>query len=257
MFKFLIKILLTASIVFTIGAVSAQYSNVNDIKVNDVKTEEHDEKKLEKVLNDYNDSQKKSVPTKEVAKDVTDEELTDEELREFDEFAIEAKEAEARLKNLPDYKKGAVPKNVEGRKLSENITFMLDPLRKLGDQELEELLRERIKESGAAKLYDLEPRIYPFTVKLIKDKEAVPSLIRIGEDTSRLTKLLWLILGSFIVGYFLKRITSNKDQPFVTAVIFGLLRMTFMTGLRLYLVWWIFGPELKPAIRIAKEVFFS
>lgn len=252
MFKKNYLILLLILMNFFIEISFAQYSNVVDTK-----TEEHDEKKLETVLNDYN--QKNQNPNNVAAqeiKDVSDEELTEEELREFDDFSNAVKK-EGNAKNIPNYKKELVPKNLEERKLSENINFMLSPLKSLSDKELENLLREKIKESGAQKLYDLEPRIYPFTVKIIKDNEALPALIRISEDIVRLTKLVWLIIATFVVGYFFKRITSNKGQPFITALCFGFIRLTLMMGLRIFIVWWIFSNELRPAVRIFKEVFFS
>lgn len=254
--KLIIYLLLITSVVFATEVIYAQYSNVSDVKSEDQK-EDHDEKKLEKVLTDYNESQKTANQNSNEVKDVTDEELTEEELREFDQFANEVNAANNKLKNLPDYKKAALPKDLEGRKLSENIGFMLLPLQKLTPSEVEKLLRDQLKGSAAEKIFDFEPRLYTFVTKLIRDKEALPLLVRIIEDRSRLATLLWLMLGSFVVGYFLKRITSNKDQPFVTAVVFGIVRMFFMFGLRISIIWWLFSTELKPTVRIVKEVFFS
>ncbi len=237
-------------LIFYVEISCAQNTNVTDIK-----TEDYDEKKLESVLKDY--SQKNpNENSKEIHKDVTDEELTEDELREFDEFS-KAAVKESLPKKLPEYKKDPIPTNLEERKLSENINFMLSPLRKLTDKELEDLLRLRIKESGAEKLYNLEPRIYPFTVKIIKDKEALSLLISISEDIPRLSKLMWLMIATFIVGYFFKRITSNKDQPFVTAIFYGSIRLFIMNCIRLMLIWWLYSKELSPTVKIFKEVFFT
>lgn len=238
--------------VLSIEATFAQSGTLNVVNTD----EQHDEKKLEKVLNDYNQKKDPNLDP-EVVKDITDEELTEEELKEFDQFANDIKANAAKLKDLPAYKKAPVPQNIEGKKLSENIGFMLEPLKKLSDQELESMLRERIKEAGAEKVYAFEPRIYPFTVKLIKDKEAIPFLISITEDVPRLTKLFWTIIATFIIGYFFKRITTNKDQPFMTSLFFGIVRMSVMFFLRVYVVWWFFEKELTPTYRIFKEVFFS
>lgn len=249
--KVLINFFLIASVVFATEVIYAQYSNVSDLK-----SEEHDEKKLEKVLTDYNESQKTVNQNQHEVKDVADEELTEEELREFDQFSNEVNAANNKLKNLPDYKKAALPKDLEGRKLSENIGFMLMPLQKLTPFELEKLLREQLKGSAGEKIFEFEPRLYSLVTKLIRDKEALPLLVQMIEDRGRLATLLWLMLGSFVVGYFLKRITSNKDQPFITAVVFGIGRMFFMFGLRLSIVWWLFSKELNPTFKIVKEVFF-
>lgn len=262
LFKFLI--IYATSFILVSEVVLAQYVNAVDVKA-EQKIEEHDEAKLDKVLIDYNkdqvkvnnDLQKILENNTNNTPDITDEELSAEELKEFDAFANDAKKMEALKNSLPDYKKLPIPKNLEGKKLSENLGFMLGPLRQLKDKELRSLLIERSKGTQLEWLGEKDPRVYTFIIKLIKDKDALVRLVSISEDTDRLKKFFWIIIGTFILGYFFKRITTHSEQLLISAFFWGLIRLTVMFAIRLGVIWSMFGDELSPSVKIVKSVFFQ
>lgn len=232
--------------------------------------DDKDIQKLEKVLKDYNSNSKKVLEDTQkiqdinsgtnldnVPRDVTDEELSDAEINELDQFSQEVQLEERKRRPLPAYKKMAIPKDLESRKLSENVTFMLGPISALSDEEITKLLKEKNEGSWTKKIFEFEPRLYPLSVAMLKDKEALPMLVSMSEKKDKYIVFFWWMLGTLIFSIILKKVIMNPTMPFFTALFWGLSRFLLINGIRIYIFWYIFAEEITPTIKIVKKVFFS
>lgn len=232
--------------------------------------DDKDIQKLEKVLKDYNANSKKvfedtqkiqdinsAASLDNVPRDVTDEELSEAELNELDQFSNEVQAEERKKRPQPAYKKMAIPKDLESRPLSENVTFMLGPISHLSDEEITKILKEKNEGSWTKKIFEYEPRLYPFSVAMLKDKNALPYLVSMSEKKDKFIVFFWWMLGTLVFSIILKKVIMSPTMPFFTALFWGVSRFLLINGIRLYIFWYVFAEELAPTIKIFKRIFLA
>lgn len=219
--------------------------------------DDKDIQKLEKVLNDYNADSKKVLENTQKFNDITDEELSEAEINELDQFSKDALLEERKNRPKPAYKKMVLPKDLESRKLSENVTFMLGPISLLSDEEITKLLKEKNEGSWTKKIFEFEPRLYPLAVAMLKDKEALPKLVSMSEKKDKFIVFFWWMLGTLVFSIILKKVIMNPTMPFFTALFWGFSRFVLINGIRIFIFWYVFQEELTPTIKIVKKVFFK
>ncbi|MCK6595006.1 MAG: hypothetical protein L6Q33_07400 [Bacteriovoracaceae bacterium] len=219
--------------------------------------DDKDIQKLEKVLNDYNADSKKVLENTQKFNDITDEELSEAEINELDQFSKDALLEERKNRPKPAYKKMLLPKDLESRKLSENVTFMLGPISLLSDEEITKLLKEKNEGSWTKKIFEFEPRLYPLAVAMLKDKEALPKLVSMSEKKDKFIVFFWWMLGTLVFSIILKKVIMNPTMPFFTALFWGFSRFVLINGIRIFIFWYVFQEELTPTIKIVKKVFFK
>ncbi len=187
----------------------------------------------------------------------TDETLGRDEQLEFDEFHEDIVEDVQKSRPVPAYKKIPIPKDIENKKLSETIPFILGPLKLQSDDELKRLIQDRFKvDSPVRKIFDKEPRLYQYVIALIRHDTALQKLISISENLEKLKNALWMMLGTMLFAFVLKKIIHHDSQPFLTAMLYTLFRFTFMSFLRIFILWYYFREELAPSLSLLKKTFF-
>jgi hypothetical protein len=148
--------------------------------------EDHDTKNLSKLLKDYNKEQQRALKDAEKipSQDSNDTgELTEKELGTGkvldpdDESSLEGKNRVGTL-DLKHLKKDELPIDLKRTKYSEAIRVALAPLQKMPEAELVKMLKENTKGSAAREYIDNLPTLTIFTVRLIKDSEAIPSIAK-------------------------------------------------------------------------------
>ena len=139
--------------------------------------------------------------------------------------------------------------------LALSVKMALEPLQSMSEEELIKRIKEGIKEPQMKAQVEKYPKFLIYTVKLIKDKEAVPSLVKIAEDRSRLIQFGSVMLFTIIFGFFLRKLFHREDRSFVGVIGFFFLRTFILLALRIYVINYIFSTELAPAIRILKTLF--
>jgi len=211
--------------------------------------EDHDTKDLEDLLKKYNKDQIKVIEDNSKLHNIDSSKSDNEEM----ESEIEA------LANTKKVEFGKPQKKVEmpskDDKLSNSIRIALGPLQSLSDKELEARFIEASKQSKFYPYIEKFPKSIVFGARLIKDKEAIPSLVQIVEDKKRLITCGAILILSIFVGLTLKKLFHSDKRSFLGVIFFFLLRVYLMLFLRIGIIYYYFSNELKPTVEVFKKVF--
>lgn len=225
-------------------------------------TEDHDVKKLEKVLQDYNkDSQKvlkdaEAIKQMQATGEISEEELDKGQLGDPD-YEKSYQQAQNILGDAVAKAKGG-KKGTQSKspKYSEAVRVAMKPLQSLSEDELLKMLKENTRGTKAELYVDMFPKMMLFCVRLIKDKEAIPALVSIVDDQDKLIRFGGLMLSTVLVGFFLKRLMKREGRSIPAALGFWFVRFLIMTGLRLGLLYLFYSHEVTPALEVVKSTFF-
>lgn len=211
--------------------------------------EDHDSKNLNKLLKGYNQDQEKVLEDAEkmIPEDNSDQ-LKEEEL----EIKNQKKVFDPKL-----FIKPVAPGNSNKIKYSEAMKVALEPLQSMSERELIKLLLENTKGSGAQDYIDRFPKLAVFSVRLIKDKNALPSFVKIADDQDKLIRFTGIMIATILVSFFLKRIMKRQGRPVWKAISLWFLRLMIMTSLRFAIILFFFSEEITPIFNIATKTFFN
>jgi hypothetical protein len=188
--------------------------------------EHHDTKDLEELLKRYNTDSKKVL---EDTSKILDQDAT---LSEVDESVINE------LAATEDSKK-----------------ITLNSLKKA--REDAEKAKKKIMVTGELSNRDQFPKINIFAVRLIKDEESIPAMVKIVENRERLIHFTGVMLSTLILGFVLKKVIHREGRSFIRSAIYFIFRMCFMFAVRIYIVYFFFSAELAPAAKIFKKTFIA
>lgn len=211
--------------------------------------EDHDTKSLEQLLKRYNtDSEKILEDTSKIhniQNNDTNSEIKDSDLESVKAFLSTPSKTDRskKTKELPT-------------KLSDSVRLALGPIQKLSEAELLKRLEENAADSPLAPYMKEFPTVVLFAVRLIKDAESIPSLVKIFENKKRLIEFGSIMLCTIIFAYVLKRYTHKEGRAFKWAAFSFFARFFFMMALRLSIIYYYFSAEFSPAIKVFKKTFF-
>jgi hypothetical protein len=256
--KFFIKFFLKLCLlIFWVSIVFAQ----SEGEKAQAPTEDHDSKELNTLIKNYNvDTEKVLKDTSKLNQDPATEVVTDadiEEMRPSTSILEEAKNA-ALKKVKADLKKKEAEATAASEKgdFSLSVRLALEPLQSLTEEELKQRFTEVLKDSPARQYFENFPQITTLTVKLIKDKESIPSIVKIASDRDRLIHFVSIMLLTILFGYFLKKLFHKEGRSLLGAVFFFILRVIILFGVRIYIIYYFFHVELTPAAKIFQQTFF-
>ena len=248
--KLLLKLLATFRILLYLGLFFIGpnlLADTNSETNPDTIQEDHDTKNLDKLLIDYNKDQKKVLnDAAKINENDENNDLTEKEL---------GVNQNANVIKSSLFKK-VDPSSLKKIKYSEALKVTLEPLQKMSEPELVNLLKENSKNSTAAVYISRYPKITLFTVRLIKDKEAMPNLGKILDDEQNLIRFSGLMLTTIILGFFLKQFMKKDGRTIALAFTLWFFRFLIITSLRIGILIYFFGPELTPTFKIATKTFF-
>lgn len=222
--------------------------------------EDHDTQKLDKVLKEYNKNQKQVEQDAEVIKQMqATGELSEEELDQGqlgdEEYQKAYKQAQNVLGDAMAKANGGKKTDLKNMKYSEAVRITLGPLQRLPESELMEMLKENTKGTRAGEYVDHFPTLMLFTVRLIKDQNAIPFMVKILDDQDKLIRFGGLMIATFLLGFFLKRLLSREGRSIPQALAFWFMRFLIMSGVRLAIILFFYGMELAPMFRVAEKTF--
>ena len=225
--------------------------------------EVHDTKNLDKLLKDYNKDQEKVLKDVEKmlpqndASDMTDKELGNEKPSDGnDEKSIEARKGTG-LFDASIFKRHSDSKTDPRKiKYSEAMKVALGPLQKMSEKELMKLLLENTKDSSAREYIDRYPKLAMFTIRLIKDKDALPNLTKIADDEDRFIRFIGIMISTILISFLLKRFMKRAGRPILKAISLWFLRWMIMTTLRFAIILYFFSDEITPTFKIVAKTFF-
>jgi hypothetical protein len=215
--------------------------------------EEHDTQNLNNLLIEYNKKQealkksqegRDSNPAKAFENDSSEEEMA----KALDKMALHKPKKTKALKELSEFK---------DLNYSESLRVALAPLQKLSEKELSKLLLDNTKGTSAEKYIARFPKLILFCVRLIKDKVAIPNLVKILEDQKRLVRFAATMLTTILLSFFLKYLLKKEGRAVWKAVVLWFLRFFIITTLRVGVITYFFNEELGPAFKIGIKLLFS
>lgn len=228
-------------------------------KTTEAPQEEHDTQDLEKLLKKYNTDQEKILEdANKLHTETGSNEVKESEINEMprSEVAATPKSKDAVTEvfetGMKSRHKGPI-----SNELSNSVRLALEPLQKLSEKELLKRLDESTKESPVRPYMDQFPNITIFAVRLIKDKESIPSMVKILEDKDRLIWFAGVMISTIIFGFVLKRFMHREGRSFPKAVLYFFIRLYIMFGLRVAIVYYFYSTELTPAAKVFKTTFMQ
>jgi hypothetical protein len=208
--------------------------------------EVHDSEKLDKMLVQYNQEKDKNLESTHPIIDNEQSEVSDAEIEKAAENRVKAGLNSNKLD----------PKSLKEIKYSEAMKVALGPLQVMSEKQLVTLLSDNTKGTKAEKLISQFPLISLFAVRLIKDKEALPSLVKIIEDEKKLIHFSAAILCSMIFAFILKRFMKKEGRTILKSISLWFLRFLIVSFLRICIVYYFFSMEIGPSLKLARMTFF-
>lgn len=257
-----LKIFLLAGLLFTGGLSFSQDADQGPGQVTEETLhEDHDTQKLDKVLKDYNKNQKQVEQDAESIKQMQDTgEISEEELDQGqladEEYQKAYKQAQNVLGDAVARAQGGKKGDLKNVKYSEAIRVSLGPLQQLPESELLEMLKENTRGTRAGEYVEHFPKLMLFTVRLIKDRDAIPFMVKIVDDQDKLIRFGGLMIATFLLGFFLRRLMAREGRSIPKALMFWFLRFLIMSGVRLGIILFFYSEELTPMFRVADKTFF-
>lgn len=232
---------------------------INAEKPTEAPEEEHDTQDLEKLLKRYNtDSEKILKDADKLHNDTNTNEVKESEIESMprSEVVTETQVSRDAFEEVIDtgLKSRKKPKVISSD-FSNSVRLALEPLQKLSEKDLLKRLDESTKDSAARPYMDQFPNITIFAVRLIKDKESIPSMAKIVEDRDRLIWFAGAMLSTILFGFILKRIMHREGRSFLKAVLYFFIRMYVVFAVRVAIVYYFFSVELTPAAKVFKATF--
>lgn len=221
-------------------------------------SENHDTKKLDKLLINYNKDQDKVLADAEKIHQDSTGELSDKELGSgpvVDPDAPVLKKAELGMFDSAERKK-AYDASHKKTNYAESLRVALGPLQKMSEPELVQLLKDNTSGTKTRLYIDRFPTLALFTVRLIKDKNALPNLGAIVDEETQLVRFGGIMIATILFGLFLKRLMKGEGRSIPKAVAFWFLRFFIMTSIRFALLLYFFSDELSPIFKIMEKTFF-
>lgn len=255
----LFKILIITGLLFLEGPVflHAQENAGNPEAV----VEDHNTEDLEKLLKRYNTDSEKiledSSKLHNIQEGETKSEVNDSDLEEMRPSDVMDKAKGTALERVVEAKKlREKPKPID-QSFSNSVRLALSEVQKLSEAELLKRFDEATKTSPMRSYMDEFPNITIFAVRLIKDKESIPSIVKILEDKDKLIWFSGIMIFTIVIGFLLKRFTHREGRSFLRAFFYFVLRMYFMLALRIGIIYYYYHVEFTPAARVFKSTFMN
>lgn len=254
-FNYLFLVILLG-LLFLEGPLFAQNSQNPQETTETPPQEEHNSEDLEALLKKYNKDSEKILEDTGKLHAIEGESKSEVNEKELEAIKLPSKEEEMKALKL------AKAAKIEERpplptSFSDSVKMALEPLQKLSEADLLKRLDDGLKDSELKPYFEEFPNIKLLSVRLIKDKESLPSLVKILENKDRLIYFVSAMLCTIIFGYILKRAMHREGRPFIIATLMFLLRFFILLGIRLALIQYFFGPEIAPAIKVFKATFMT
>ena len=174
-----------------------------------------------------------------------------------------SKDPDKVLKNLKDLQDAEQSKSSKNSKnthskmtYSQSIRQVLIPLQSMPEAQLRQVLTESIEKSNTLTPLKNFPFVVNFWVGLIREKEAIPQLVSIFENQTKLVHFGIAFLLTMILGFVLRMAMRKKDRTIAKAIYYWFLRFTGILILRIFIVVYFFGPQVRPAFSVFLRTIF-
>lgn len=125
--------------------------------------------------------------------------------------------------------------------------------KRMADSEVAVLIKTGLQTNQMVASLAHNKKFVNFAVGMIKDDNALLYLFELTQDKKTLKLALIVVVGLFVLSFFLKRILIKKDDPLTGKLIKRIFLFTFNTVIRLSALYFIYKDYLDPTIRVFKE----
>ncbi len=137
------------------------------------------------------------------------------------------------------------------------VALTLDEVKKVPDAEIEKNLFLKIENQNVKDFLAENPKAKIYVKELIKEKNALVELSKIFDDFNVIVKFLTVMVLTFLVGFALDRFFKYDKRSTFGRVNVFIFKIIFMMGVRLGVIYFFFGENLRPAIELALKVYKS
>lgn len=184
--------------------------------------------------------------------DIVDE--TYEELQAQSEEMVDAvKDLQKKYAN-PDSAKDA---KIDPKQLEKAFSLIQEQFKEKSVEDIEDDILKQTEGSVLHQILEKFPKLLTYVATLMKDKEALPQASKILHDREKLKEVgLWM-LGTFLLGFILKKLLIQSGQGVLKRLSRYFLKSLILWGVRLGILVHFYGEYLNPMYKIFKEVFLS
>lgn len=117
------------------------------------------------------------------------------------------------------------------------------------------MIMGKVKGKPMEKVFTQFPKLLDIIVDIMRDREALPGLIRLFSKKEDLKNyaIFWVCL--VIVGYFIRKKFIPQEIPFFRRMTMRILFSLFMTTVSLSVFYTMFKPEVGPAVSVVARHF--
>lgn len=191
------------------------------------------------------------------------EKYNPEDIKKIQSGELSPQESEALLKKaLSNMPKEVVQKYTgvgKGGMLNEKaekaVTAGLETFRSMPYDKAYGHIKTKVDASKAAFILKKIPKSYAFITNFLRDEVAPKKFFGIIKDRKRLVTFGALSFGVIFIGWLVKRKRKKKQMALGEAFFKGFTHFIFFTGLKVVLIFYFFGAEIKPIVRVFKETY--
>lgn len=148
-------------------------------------------------------------------------------------------------------------KNKKDLKYSESIALALAPFQKLKESELLEQLNNNIKGSSLEKYFKMFPKFELLAIRLLRDKEALPKIVSISDDSDKFIRFIAVMVTSFVIGFIVTKIFKKEGRTWYNAFFMWIFRCVLMLIFRIIIVMYFYLDEFSHALKIIFKTIFE
>ncbi|MBL6989556.1 MAG: hypothetical protein ISR65_07250 [Bacteriovoracaceae bacterium] len=150
----------------------------------------------------------------------------------------------------------AQSKEASPNSLDDELNQTLKVFRELDSNQIKEMMFANSKGQPYEQYLKKNPKILDFAVRVMQDKSAIPSVLKISRDKTRLIYFGLTILGTIIFGYVAFDASKKKRNAF-GRILYGLKKFLILTTLRFIAFCGFFYKDLTPIWNIFVDVLLK
>ena len=135
------------------------------------------------------------------------------------------------------------------------IKQVLEHYQSMNEEEIKSQLKERMNGSKASVIFNKYPKSLDFVAAMLKDENALPELMKMKEDYEGLKHMAFAMIATFIISFIIKVMIDRSSTFLLKRFLYRILHLLFIWALRLGVMIFFFGSNLKPTYDIALRTF--
>ena len=129
-----------------------------------------------------------------------------------------------------------------------------DSFSTMANENIKNLLMERIKGSPLEPVMKKFPKLYDFFAGFLKSDEAMKGFSNIATNRGRLINFGLCMLVTFIIAFIARKRDYNLRRPMISS---WFKRFCIFTPIRLGFVYYFFSEDLSPIVKLFKETMLT